>query len=367
MTVPRIGPALLLLAGLVLAGQAAGADVTQSPRQAGQELRMRLTAVLEENDALRASQERLARELAQLDLDIQAAQAQAQDLTRQEEDLGQRLPVLDRQEKTLAQAVLPLRQRYHRQLRALYLFGPEASMAFLASAGDFHDALTRAQALYSLLVRQQRDYQELQVHLARLHEVRTLQAARKDELDDLRQRGRQHLSELTQMRQARQGVLAEQRARQEALQDNIDALGEAEARLARTFALWDEGEAAPEGVTMAKGLLSPPVDGRVAGRAGPGGRGVLLQAREGAQVRAPWAGVVVHVGALAGFDQVVVLDHGERVHTVLAHLDSLAVEKGQEVKAGEVLGALDASATLYLEVRRGTRPENPLDWLRLNP
>jgi septal ring factor EnvC (AmiA/AmiB activator) len=70
---------------------------------------------------------------------------------------------------------------------------------------------------------------------------------------------------------------------------------------------------------------------------------------------------------LAGYGKVVVIDHGSRIHTVLAHLGTLSVEKGQSVRPGQVVGAVDHSGRLYLEVRRGTRPVDPLAWLRLAP
>jgi septal ring factor EnvC (AmiA/AmiB activator) len=43
------------------------------------------------------------------------------------------------------------------------------------------------------------------------------------------------------------------------------------------------------------------------------------------------------------------------------------VENGQEIKAGQAVGVLDDAGLLYLEVRRSTRPENPLDWLSISP
>ena len=75
----------------------------------------------------------------------------------------------------------------------------------------------------------------------------------------------------------------------------------------------------------------------------------------------------IDASVLPGYGRVVVVDHGMRVHTVLAHLGTLSVEPGQAVKAGQTLGAVDLNGRIYLEVRRETRPENPLHWLRLGP
>lgn len=90
-------------------------------------------------------------------------------------------------------------------------------------------------------------------------------------------------------------------------------------------------------------------------------------ARKGAQVRAPWSGQVAFASNIGGWGKVVVLDHGDRVHTVLAHLGTLAVETGQPVSAGEVIGSVGPGGRLFLQVRKNAKPVDSADWLRLRP
>jgi septal ring factor EnvC (AmiA/AmiB activator) len=105
----------------------------------------------------------------------------------------------------------------------------------------------------------------------------------------------------------------------------------------------------------------------VVGRGDEQRPGLIIQAPPGAPVRAPWEGTVVHAAPLAGYGLVLVLDHGARVHTVLAHLGGLRAEAGQRVAAGQVVGQVDPGGRLYLEVRKAAKPENPMEWLRLDP
>jgi murein hydrolase activator len=176
------------------------------------------------------------------------------------------------------------------------------------------------------------------------------------------------------MQEEHKALLDDLSSHEKRMEESISALTEAETRLARTFALpgahqkQKTSSAKPSpSVVKARGTLSPPVEGKVVGRAGPNRRGVVLQARPGAPVRAPWAGTVVYAATLNGYGRVVVLDHGQRVHTVMAHLGTLSVEKGMQCRPGQVVGAVDGAGKLYLEVRRGTRPVNPMTWLRLKP
>lgn len=110
----------------------------------------------------------------------------------------------------------------------------------------------------------------------------------------------------------------------------------------------------------AEARLALPVEGWLLGGPESSGQGVVIQAQPESAVRSPWAGTVVHAFYLAVYGCVVV-DHGERVHTVLAHLGPLSVEAGQAIQAGQILGAVDENGRLYLEVRREARPENPLE------
>jgi septal ring factor EnvC (AmiA/AmiB activator) len=124
-----------------------------------------------------------------------------------------------------------------------------------------------------------------------------------------------------------------------------------------------------------------PVDGRVVGRFGtyddplldvPMHRnGVELSAEPNDQVLALAPGEVVLVGALPGFERIVVIDHGGGYLSLTARLLTISVEQGQEIEAGTVLGRVGPKAvpdglgtTVYVEIRHGQRPIDPRPYLR---
>lgn len=127
--------------------------------------------------------------------------------------------------------------------------------------------------------------------------------------------------------------------------------------------------------------LVRPVRGRVVGRFGnyddplldvPMHRnGVELQANPNDQVHALAPGEVVLVGALPGFERIVVIDHGGGYLSLTARLLTISVEQGQEIEAGTVLGRVGPKAvpdglgtTVYVEIRHGQRPIDPRPYLR---
>ena len=96
--------------------------------------------------------------------------------------------------------------------------------------------------------------------------------------------------------------------------------------------------------------------------------GLDFEAPSGTPVRAVAAGRVVHAGWFKGYGNLVIVDHGEGYHTLVAHLASMKTAMGEAVDAGEVLGTAGDSgslkgAYLYFEVRERGRPVDPRPWL----
>jgi murein DD-endopeptidase MepM/ murein hydrolase activator NlpD len=117
-----------------------------------------------------------------------------------------------------------------------------------------------------------------------------------------------------------------------------------------------------------------PVDGRLMGSfgqrtdpfSGEGAyhTGVDIAAPTGTVVRATADGIVSHAGWSGAYGRLVVIDHGKRVETYYAHLSRMSVMEGQEVRRGEMIGAVGTSGRatgshLHYEVRVGEAPVNP--------
>lgn len=71
--------------------------------------------------------------------------------------------------------------------------------------------------------------------------------------------------------------------------------------------------------------------------------GADLRASAGTPVKAPDAGRVVLAGELFFSGNTVILDHGGGLYTLYAHLKNFAVQKGETVVRGEVLGHVGAT------------------------
>lgn len=142
--------------------------------------------------------------------------------------------------------------------------------------------------------------------------------------------------------------------------------------------------AAPS-LMSARGHLFAPVAGTVIQRFGKGKagsltkQGLLLRTRAGALVIAPHDGIVLYAGPFEGFGRILIIEHGDGYHTLLAGLARVDLSVGTRVLAGEPVGAMAADRAgsrvgsednasgndapqLYLELRHNGDPIDPLPW-----
>ncbi|MEQ9447676.1 MAG: peptidoglycan DD-metalloendopeptidase family protein, partial [Rhodospirillaceae bacterium] len=97
----------------------------------------------------------------------------------------------------------------------------------------------------------------------------------------------------------------------------------------------------------------------------PRARGITIKGRAGAPVIAPFDGIIAFAGPFRGYGRLLIIEHSEGYHTLLAGLARIDGAVGQMVLAGEPVGLMETAgaANLYVELRRDGQPINPLPWL----
>jgi murein DD-endopeptidase MepM/ murein hydrolase activator NlpD len=96
--------------------------------------------------------------------------------------------------------------------------------------------------------------------------------------------------------------------------------------------------------------------------------GVDISATFGTPVHAAADGVVTFAEMENGYGRLIKIDHGNGIETYYAHLSRFYVQAGQDVRRGEVIGAVGTSGRvtaphLHYEVRIGHAPVNPYRYL----
>ena len=127
-----------------------------------------------------------------------------------------------------------------------------------------------------------------------------------------------------------------------------------------------------------QGKLPWPADGPVMSRFGkqyhpvyknlelPPNNGVDIALAKGTSVNAVFDGVVTQVFVMPGYNQCVLVQHGN-YFTLYCKMKGLEVKAGDKVRTGQTLGTIDTingQTQLHFEVWKGKTPQNPEQWLR---
>lgn len=96
--------------------------------------------------------------------------------------------------------------------------------------------------------------------------------------------------------------------------------------------------------------------------------GVDISAPSGANLVAVGAGVVVSAGVSGGYGNCVMIDHGDGLVSVYAHMSRISVKKGQRLGTGQSIGAVGSTGLstgphLHFEIRVNGNPVNPLNYI----
>lgn len=209
--------------------------------------------------------------------------------------------------------------------------------------------------------------QKAQAQAERQQQSREAAKAR-EQVEHAREQARQ-AEKAQQQAQARQSEA--QRAERDqaqpekgrAIQGSVEGVGTRQAQLV------------PQGGFQGLGKQLPsPVKGEIQGKFGAqrpeGGlwRGIVLRAPEGTKVHVVAPGRVVYANWLAGFGNILIVDHGAQYLSVYAYNQSLLKQVGDVVKSGDAIATVGATGGqvepgLYFEIRHQGTPVNPLLWL----
>jgi septal ring factor EnvC (AmiA/AmiB activator) len=90
-------------------------------------------------------------------------------------------------------------------------------------------------------------------------------------------------------------------------------------------------------------------------------KGINIKGQSGAQARCIFDGEVCAVFNIGGVMGVMVR-HGSYI-SVYTNLASVSVRRGQKVSTRQALGTVGSEGILQFQLRKGTTPQNPSNWL----
>ncbi len=375
--------ALLAGAGSAVAQDSSGELAMVKERELEQ-VRERISDLKESMDRSAAERDRLTGELQEIEIAISEQRIRIKDLQREQRytenkkqaldaDLVEREAHLDEESGELAA-----------QVRAAYMSGSQEKIKLLLSQRD-PATLGRLMAYYRYL----NDYRADNIaavmeEIRKLDELRNKIAAEEARLAALARNRYAELGRLNISQEERKTLLAGLRNKIATEGQEVDRLAAQEADLTRLIAeltsiLSDYPISSEEPFSKHKGRLTWPVVGtlihdfgqpRVSGRIK--WNGVVLAAPRGREVRAIYHGRIAFADWLAGMGLLVIVDHGEGYMTLYGYNETILKNTGDWVAPGDVIATVGDSggqrqSSVYFELRRGTKPVNPRQWITRRP
>lgn len=383
----------MLAAALALTLPALAAPRNDKPVSGQRDLervRARMEAIARSLEKDRGQRDALDNQIEDAERNLARSQAE---LTRLSAELAERQADLSRAEAARDEAHRRLGQEriaLAQQLRAAFISGQREQLKLLLSQDSalplgrlltYHDYLGRARADR---VRQiQTDLQTLQAAEAR---IKADTAA----LGATRQQHEVAVQQELQLKREREKLLARLNERIDDEEDELKRLEKSEQQLVKLLSNVRDVMADTPVVTprapdadgkparpfgQGRGKMGWPLRGPLMANYGDpkaGGKlswkGLWIAADRGAPVAASARGRVAYVGYMHRYGLIVILEHEESHFTLYGHLDSATVKAGDSVPAGSSLGSVGDSGGhdrtgLYFEVRKGTEPLDPRQWL----
>ena len=304
-------------------------------------------------------------------------------------------------------------------LAALQRMSLRPASALIVSPGDLNDVIRSGLLLRTTVPQIEVQTKALKSELAEIADLRREMAAKReklqtaslglareqDKLSGLAAAKKRAWKQTESARKAAERRIAKLAADAQTLEELLERLNNNAAATPRAKPQTSESQAKPArklaavprlpAITSARGQLTLPAQGVIVKKFGAktssGGktRGVTWQTRPAAVVVAPWEGRVVFSGEFRNFGRILIIDHGEGYHSLIAGLERLDAQMDQWVLAGEPVGVAGGEttdnslkrggradkghvdgtakqtggATLYVELRHDGQPINPLPWM----
>lgn len=286
---------------------------------------------------------------------------------------------LERQKDALLSDKSKFEKQLAAQLKSAYMTGSHDYSRMLLNQ-EHATKLERTIAYYDYLNKARiEQLEQLKVVRQALANTQAELTRSQSQLEALRRHQKERLEALRKAKQARQSQLADLHNQLKETRSAIAYLKENEQTLIQTLAELAKAQQAAEirldGLAQLKGKLQLPAKGRIQHRfgqrkhAGMNWKGVLIGAKEGADITSIAPGQVVFADWLNGFGWVMVLDHGHGFMSLYGHAQTLLFDVGDQVRSGEVIALVGQSGGqrdpgLYFEIRHKGSAVDPIKWCR---
>lgn len=333
---------------------------------------------------------RIFEELENLDKKLRKLYSQIENLSDQRQNVEKEQIRVREELRQLQQEMEKNRKKVKTRLVALYKFKQMGYVAPLFTVENFHAAVEAGYIATRLILSDHRFFLHLRQNYSKVRWMEHLLAEKEKELGKLQAQLDLQQRELLTTKEKEIELLVKMRgqkklyAQDAKISEEDDSIPEPLERIPEQTFTFEQSSASPassENVSIQRGGLPFPTTGQITKTYGAKknspyrtilyNNGIIIEAPKGQTVQAVHEGVVVFADWFKNYGKVMIIDHGDRYHSLIAHADRLLKRAGEKVKTGEVIATVGDTASqdgpkLYFELRHHGQPVDPMQWLAAN-
>lgn len=350
-----------------------------------QQVRQQITTVKQSLNNIAEEREKFLRTLEESQNSVNALSTQLNTINQQLIEKKNLLEALRQKQQRLRQNLESQQERLVEQLRVAYVVGQQPALKLLLNQQNHHDLdrtlgyyryLSKAQLqniedIYQTLPQLRATEEKVTMESGQLQLMQAEVLNKQQRLQNIRQEHERLLSGLNHQLSSGQQRLKELNRNEQALQNLVMNLG----KNANSVSIPNTTRVPMSALPKLPGQFSLPTTGKIVEHFGElfqghlTRKGIFIQAPEGQQVQALYAGKVVFADTLRGFGLLVIVEHPENYLSLYGHNQSVAKKVGDIVKTGEVIASVGKvsdhiQSGLYFELRHKGYPIDPEAWFK---
>ena len=370
----RLSRALCLLLFSVPAF--AGAPLPPKKAESLSALQQKLDAEKKRKEELDNQAKKLQKDLGGIKESLIKTAAQVQSSERDLQKIETQIAALKKKKAGIVTALQADRQSLSSLIVALERIRRLPPETLLAKPGAPRETAQAATALGAILPELNKRAEALRDKLEELNAVEVDLTDNQIELQGLFTKLKTEKANMDTLLASRSKTYSQTQADLKVQQQAVEAASKEAADFQELIARLEQKKkkAGPSGEKLVESVPLPgsaqlPVSGIVRIRygqqdeIGANSQGIRIEARAGAVVVAPMGGIVRYAGPFKSYGNIVLLEHKNNYHSLIAGLGRIDTVVGQSVDSGEPVGNLGTQAgdrpVLYYELRLNGEPINP--------
>lgn len=268
---------------------------------------------------------------------------------------------------------------FKKRMKAMQMMHDTGAVAMITSAESLYDLLTYSNTLQQINEADTAALQDMNDQKTELQALEDQLQADKADLESAQQALEGKQTQLAQVIKQQDQTISDKEAEAQAQQDVIAAKQKKADEAEQQYEAWVKSQASVGSGQSAEGFRWPlPIAGQVTTEFGAtqNVNGVISTGHSGMDIAAPYGTPIyaAHDGKISSttghwtYGNVVMVDNGDGVTTLYAHMSSIAVSVGQNVKQGDVIGYVGSTGNstgnhLHFEVRINGVRQNPRNYV----